>query len=416
MQAEMRESSRYIIMAGAFVSGLSSLYFLSLVFHVPFLVTVALILASLFLLNRWIVMGTSISQPGAVPEKGSWLPLFILIVAMGSLSLNCYSAAMKYGQWDASAIWNFHAQYLTDPLNWKKLFQNVAYGHPDYPLCLPATIAFFMRVLSSDSTIMVPYVFSVAVTLSIPVLIYQEVARKSLLVAAFTLVLFILERYYVMSGVSQYADILVAFFFLCAFVCAGYMLKDTKYVALCAFFLASCAWTKNEGAILAVVFVAFYGRVFFAKKNIGYTALGLLLPLLSLAILKLICGAPNDLLHATGSGTLGLLFRGERYAVIFSSYKDAVYTKYACTTIVLLVYAVLCAVKKMAPGRDLLILITCLIAYSMIYVITPKDLKWHLETSQSRLLLQLMPALVYVVASGIAGLEIALPAKVRLQK
>ena len=43
------------------------------------------------------------------------------------------------------------------------------------------------------------------------------------------------------------------------------------------------------------------------------------------------------------------------------------------------------------------VIFTLFIAYFFIYVITPCDLKWHLETSFDRLLHQIMPALIYSI-------------------
>jgi hypothetical protein len=39
-----------------------------------------------------------------------------------------------------------------------------------------------------------------------------------------------------------------------------------------------------------------------------------------------------------------------------------------------------------------------LLGYVFIYVITPNDLKWHINTSMNRLLIQLIPAIIFAIA------------------
>jgi hypothetical protein len=45
----------------------------------------------------------------------------------------------------------------------------------------------------------------------------------------------------------------------------------------------------------------------------------------------------------------------------------------------------------------LLAVLLIFLGYLVIYVITPYDLNWHLSTSLDRLILQIFPAVVYLV-------------------
>ncbi len=407
----MRTSNLYIISAGVAVGAVSCIYFLSLLIHLPFWATNIIIVAVVALLYYWLLAGAKALNVAASQGKATmqWVSLIFLAVALIFISNSINTYALKYGAWDAMAIWNFHAEYLYDPEHWRKVFQNTAYSHADYPMCLPATVAYFMRVCSTDSTLMVPFVLCVALVLTIPVLVFQEVSQKQMGAAVGVLALFIVEDYYVVSSVSQYADIVVAFFLLCAFICASHIREDKRYAALCAFFIAACAWTKNEGIVLALIFVAWNARVFFSKQNIIYSIGGLALPLVTLAAFKLSCPAQNDLVAGASNDIIGYLWQPSRYATIAGSYKKVIMKEFPFTTIAIIIFAVFCIVKKKMPGKPFYILATCIVAYSMFYVLTPKPLVWHLETSHSRLLLQLMPALLYVMGSHIAGMPIALP-------
>jgi hypothetical protein len=398
----MNGSSRYIVAAGAFIGCVGSLYFLSLFFLLPFWLTVACGMGALYVLLRWFIYKGITKDTVPVSKLWQWISALLLAAGLWLIAGNAITLAMKYGGWDASGVWNFDAQYLVDPVNWKKLFQNVRFSPGDYPLCLPATIAFFMRLLSSDSTVIIPFVLSILCSLCVPVLIYQEVARRNIAVAAATLLLFVYEQYYITAGVSQYADIWVAFFLLCAFVCSSYARADKRYVALSAFFLGCCAWTKNEGSIPAIIFLGWYGALFFSKSNVKYTLAGLALPLCSLIILKMFCGAQGGVGALAGAISPGVLLQKERYAAVLSSYITNVGTNFMGTAIAVCLYAVLCVVMKRRPGRAMLVLLSCMIVHFMIYVVIPGDQGWNLATSQSRLMLQLMPALVYVMGMQVA--------------
>jgi len=411
----MSKSNQYLIAAACTAGIISCLYFLLLLVCIPFLVTVMLSLAAgtgvFFFLFR------NVYKEEVAPQnvKMEWLPVATIVATLGFLCVNIKVIALKYGGWDAMCTWNLHAQYLADPVNWQKMFQNSEYSHPDYPLCLPAIIAFFMRLFSADGVLMVPFIVCVTLTLSMPVLIYQEVAHRQGVVAIGAMVLFVMEHYYIAGSVNQYADVVVAFFLLCAFICAAHMYSDKRYVALSVFFIACCAWTKNEGIVLALIFLLWHGRSLFSKTNIMHTLAGLALPLGALLVFKLVCHTPNDLVNEANSSIVGYLGQPGRYIAVASSYRGMITKEFQFTAMALVVFAVICVLKKKMPGGPFFMLVTYLVVYSMVYVVTPKDISWHLTTSHSRLVLQLMPVLIYVMADHLSSIAFTLPRPERAQ-
>ncbi len=406
----MSERNRYIILMGILVGAISSLYFFSLLLPVPFLLTVSIVVVAFALLFMWIVPERS--AVGDIPvysTRKEWIGIVILTYGILWLSIAVPDRANTYGEWDAYSIWNLHARYLVDPLHWQKLFQDVEYSHPDYPLCLPATLAFFLRLTSSPDSLIIPFIFHMFIALCIPVLIYGELWRRNAVVATVVLSLFPVEVFYIFQSTTQYADVLLSFFFLCALVCIRYSDQNKKYLILSVLFLGCCAWTKNEGFVLAAVLLAVYARRLFSKKTIKYTLLAMVVPIMVIATFKVICPVRNDLVAESGPNMLTYLLKTERYTTIFNYFIQTASTKFLCVRLSIAVYLIICLVKRHWPGREFVLVATCLFAYFMIYLFTPKDLTWHLYTSCERLFIQLFPVFLFAMGLDLASMKWGFP-------
>lgn len=403
----MSERNRYMMLAGMGVGCISSIYFLSLLMGLPLWLVAPITLSVLFKLGKWLIPATTISEVQAgSSEKQQWISLVVLAAGVAGLAITGPSMAPKYGGWDAWTIWNLHARTLTDAENWRKMFQNVINGHPDYPLALPATLAFFMRLFSSADGYMIPFVFSMFVAISIPVVVYNEIERKSLPVAVVILALFVVEAYYIINSTTQYADALLSFFLLCALVCVQYARDNTKYLMAAAVFAGLCVWTKNEGAVLAGIFMVLYAPVFFSRSALRYTLPAMAVPLMVVVIFKLVCPVQNDLVHETGGGSFAMLLQRERWGVVFDFFADVFNQRFAYSRWILVVYLVLCAVTKRLPSKRFFLVLAGAFAYFLVYVVTPKDLTWHLSTSAERLLFQLFPVLLYAMGMDVAEMDL----------
>ncbi len=404
---QIKEANRYIIFTGVLTGCISSVYFLSLLFSVPLPATAGAVLVSSALLAIWMFRGNK-SAPPRYSSGLEWLGIGLLAAAIFLLCQEGIAVAKKYGEWDAMAIWNLHARYLADPENWQKLFQNVHYGHPDYPICLPATLAFFMRLFSSPGSYMIPFIFSMYIAICIPVLIYGELWRRNGPVAVVILALFVIEIFYIINSMSQNADLLLSFFFLSAMVCSRYAAENNKYLVLSILFVGCCAWTKNEGIILAAIFLAFNARLFFSKKALRYTIVAMLAPALIIITYKLRCPVKNDIMSELNGNVAGHLFSKERYETVSGFFMEIINKRLAYTRLLVAVFLILCLAKRKWPGKDFGIVATCIAAYFMIYILTPKDINWHLDTSAERLIFQLYPSLLFAVGSGLSTTETGL--------
>lgn len=397
----MQQGSRYILTIGAGIGCTGILYFLSLVLHLPFIVILPLIAAAIYMLVRW--MNPKQLIQGASEKPTGKFPAIILAVCLFLLTNKTYYIATQYGQWDAWAIWNLHASYLTSPQYWKNLFLNTSFAHPDYPLVLPAVVAFLNRLLLQTQNVLVSYGFHFLITLLIPVIIYLETFRKSIFIAGLTVLLFATNEFYIEQGVSQMADTLLAFFLLCAMVCIAHHKEDKRMLLLSAAFLGLCMWTKNEGVIIAVIFAVYHFKDLFGAGRLRFALMGFALPFATWLLFKLAYAPANDVVAGQGQETLQRLAQTERYKLIYDYFVKNIKLYFRDAKYGVAIYLLICTIRRRMPDKRLLMLLTILLTYMAIYVVSPRELEWHLFTSQLRLMHQLMPAIMYVLASRFAG-------------
>ncbi len=386
----MNSSGRYILFIGLIIGYAGVLYFLFLLLHLPILVSTVLIVSAIFGTIRWF-------SRSAQHQRISKLALIILLAGVSILINKTYYLSTRYGLWDAWSIWNLNAQYLSDPVNWQKLFQNATHTHPDYPMALPSVIAFFCRLVGQFH-LLIPYAIHFLIMLCIPVLIYLETYRRSIIVAGLSVILFAVNEFYLTMGISQLADTMLGFFFLCALVCLEQGKEDRRMLILSAAFIGCCMWTKNEGIMLGFVFLTFNLRIFLATEHLKYFIGGIALPLTTLLIFKLAYAPANDLVVAQGKATYQLLFEPERYKLIYNSFTYNLSHYFNELKYGILIYALICVLKREWPINHVTMILVCMAGYLLIYVLSPYDLEWHLNTSLSRLMLQLMPATMYILA------------------
>ncbi|MCD6064395.1 MAG: hypothetical protein K0R82_2306, partial [Flavipsychrobacter sp.] len=212
------------------------------------------------------------------------------------------------------------------------------------------------------------------------------------------------NEFYLMQGTYQLADTLLAFYFLCALACINHHKEDKRMLVLSSAFLGLCVWTKNEGVILAVIFVLFHLPELFGQYKFKFTLAGLAVPIGVWALFKGLYAPPNDLVQQHNSSVYAYLLQPERYEIVgrffTGNLKHFKELKWA-----VVVYLLLCLWRRKTPDKQILMVLACLAAYMMVYVITTNDLEWHLSTSQSRLMHQLMPALMYLFGRKLAGGE-----------
>ena len=335
----------------------------------------------------------------------------VLLAGIAIIMYRGYILEEKYGYWDAWWIWDYHAKFLKSSEYWRQLFSLDTAFHPDYPLYISATVAFFWRIIGKD-TMVVPYAFSFLISLLIPVVIYLDLYRKNLPVAAIVLLVFAFDKFYLRNALSQYADLPLGFLFLCCFTCIdkGKEREQASMVAVIAALLGCCMWMKNEGALLALVFIAFNTGRLFAQGSWRYFLAGIIFPVSVLLFFK-IGSKGNELINGQSVHTLAYLFDFSRYKLIAQSMYEHLSYNFIPLDFGLLFYIIFCMIEKKLPGRNMQILLCCTLGFFLVYILSPLNLEWHLSTSLDRVLLQLMPSFVYVIALRLSDVQFVLPNK-----
>ncbi len=398
----------YIIWAMATAGWGSALYFLLLAAGIPGIgiavAIVLLLMGGLYYLQKKIlpIVSFVISPLSTLTMVGVGVISWVMVVSSAS-------HITSYGGWDAWAIWNLQAKYLADGTHWQNMFLNTRHGHPDYPLLVPTISAICSRLVPSAGVEVPAFFWSVAMAILVLVLLWLSLRPKSLLVSAWAVYSVVASQYYVTQATAMYADITLACFFLAAIQSLRLLPAGNLQVLLSALCIGCCVWTKNEGTILAGLFTVFHCRTLLLQKRWVMFLSGISLPLTAWCLLKGVYAPANDLAHNFSVASLQQLMQWARYGIIWQHMADTVNAHFGYMRWVIVLYLLVCLFRKRWPTATAWMLAGCMAAYFFIYVLSPMDLNWHLVTSADRLMLQLMPALLYVLIDDGIGNKIAMP-------
>lgn len=391
----------YIIMCGIAAGIVSIVYFLLLAAgFIDFPAIVAIELLCVFFTMRY--LHNNLVRWAEDDGRKHWGSIIILTIGIITIAIKSAPYFEKYGAWDAWAIWNLQAKYMAEPEHWRTMFLNTQYGHPDYPLLIPGIAAFLSRI-SACSVEVVGFTFSIGITMMIPLLLFMQLRANSILLASYVLFVLATDKHFLSQGVSMYADTPLAFFFLCALIAMRQTLYGNKQVILAAAALGCCMWTKNEGVVLSAVFCIFYFREMFGGGRVKYFSMGIALPLATWLLFKSMYAPTNELTSSLKTDAMNWLTDTGRYKQVLTAFWENIDTQFSYLKGGAIVYVLICLLRRQWPGKDMYMLLTCIAAYTMIYVMTSYGLEWHLRTSADRLMHQLMPAMVFIIAEHIAG-------------
>ncbi|XMO85634.1 hypothetical protein AAFN75_12635 [Algibacter sp. AS12] len=374
---------------------LSYSYTVSLFCHVnPKIIQFILILTCWLYtsLNIKILKKTLQTQFCFTVKTSSWV--------IGLLSLLIFTVfflffSEKWGAWDAWAIWSLHAKFLTFQDNYIYLFKFTSiYSHTDYPLMLPSFIASIWSSFNNISAI-VPLLTAFFSSVSLILLSSASLIGKSqtkywILSLVFLCVSPIVYR----TGSYQYADTLLALFFLIPFIILNNTSKLNKYTLLfLGFFVASAAFVKNEGIVFFLIFSVLF---FFNRKKMNtWYILGAFGPLLIITYFKIKIAPTNDLIAEQDIGFLSKLFEIKRYGTILLHAVKNLINIHLPVTLLIISLLILNFKRLKEFGYNVIFIM--LFSYFMVYVLTPKNLEWHLTTSFGRLIHHVTPALFYLL-------------------
>ena len=372
------------------------------------------------LLFPWVELSISLgltvlALPTLKPLAVSWRwrtllePLNLLLLVTILVSGFLFAAWLymdPHGHEDAWFIWNLDARFIYLANDFRILYAPNGPGwHPDYPLMVPLNVVSGW-VLAGTQTSRVQMAVTSLFSLILPGILYSALALlKSSRQAALATIVLLASPMFLTYGVSQQADIPVAGFIVATLTLLALFFKtnESGLLFLAGLTAGLSAWAKNEGLLFSLTSGLTLGLFLLSTgqgRALWKFAAGLLFPLTVVLLYKQFLAPPNDLMTLK---TLAQLFELQRYEVIFQSLREHSLNQGwwpgLGLPITLALYGLL--VWFEVPSRRIagllgLTLLLQLAGYIGIYVLTPHELTWHVDTSFERLLLHLFPTLLFL--------------------
>jgi hypothetical protein len=387
---------------------LSVIYLVGLTLAFPFWLIVLLVSIVVVSLLKWYRPALNL-----VPEKGrfDWFPAIVLAAILAIVIYKAYPLEEKYGIWDAWWFWDVRANFLSGQSTWRAAFSAEQYGtpftvpvaHSDYPPFLPLVIGSVWRALGMQSAA-IPFAFSMLSLLLIPASIFWALYPENKIIAIVMALFFTTQPHCILLACSQTADGLIALFTLLSGISWHYFRKtgNKQCIVLTGAMLGLSLWTKNEGMIITFLFVVFMLPSLLRSARWKYFLLGIAVPMMAFIVFKLCLAPPNDL-YADQSGVPWDKIKDfSRYSQILTLTWDQIRLYFPAIPYLAAAYLLLCLLKRSRPDRLMWMILACLAAYLAVFVITPHNLEWHVNSSVNRLIFQLIPSFIWLAGSELA--------------
>jgi hypothetical protein len=310
--------------------------------------------------------------------------------------------ANPQGKWDAWSIWNLRAKFLAagDGLASRAWSPALNFTHPEYPLLLSSFVASCWTdagAVSPEAPLATSYVFFLALLAMVTGGIAALRGPAHGLLAGICL----MGVPALLAEVpAQYSDVPLACFF------AGALLFALLDRPVIAGVLAACAaWTKDEGILfLAILFVAV--AVWKRPKILRFCCGAAPVAALVLVFKFVIARGTHSLVNGAPAGLVHQLTDFSRYQATASAMVREIFAWNVGWYHPLLPIAILLIALRMDRRhfRDALfsaaIASAMVLGYFGVYVVTPNDLQWQLQTSLTRLFVQVSP--IVLIAAFVA--------------
>jgi len=411
------DSSLPFAIAPAIGAGLSSLIFF--LFRRPMFTVEAALAVSLG--AAWLYRRL-VSNPIKSGQRWSmsFLALFLAaVVGIVFAGLTVRVNRMPHGYWDALAVWNSHARYLfRDGASWQEHIRNTF--HPGYGLLVPSMTARLWRYAGEEFPDAGGLVGILLTLTSAAILITTLWELRDYRLAVIVGLILLTTSSYLEVGAAQYADVPLAVYFLSTVALVYFHFEkapDRSTLLLLAGLTTGCAgWTKNEGILfIFVTTLLILGTWMMRRLSLRALAMfltGMALPLMVILFFKYVITVESDAIFLYGD-VIGRIKNPNRYVMILQSTWSAVWSFGAWVInpmIPLFLLVLLRGIdRRILHHAGWLIgasaILLSLAGYYAIYVISPYDLRWHLNSSLGRLLLQLWPSVLLLV--GLAARSLA---------
>lgn len=344
-----------------------------------------------------------------------------LALSGGAVAATILARQAPFGGWDAWTIWNLRARFiLRGGQDWaaSTFASELAWSHPDYPLLIPMFIVRGWRYLGSESQAAPIWVSGTFVAATVALLICGSGLLSTRDKGPIAGLLVLGTPFFLIHGMSQYADVPLSYFVLAGLILSCLGLRSPGKAGLGFWILAGCiaalaAWTKNEGIVVAVAVFASAAAVLYLKRcswKETRTALvafvgGAVPGTVLLVYFKIAFATPNVLLSMqTLSQVPQKILALNRYEETIEAFGVQALTFGEWLVhpgAVVLAYAVAFGFAFRERVQETLMIASTLclmlVVFFAVYITTPHELAWHLDSSLNRLLLQLWPASILLL-------------------
>ncbi len=385
---------------------------------------------------------SSLSTPPDQPARVSIPTLkspYLLRFAVGVAAL---SAAIRFwylsrldphGQFDAYAIWNLRARFLYRGGQYWRNFTDMTGSHFDYPLLVPASIARSWEFIGRETQLIpsaIGLLFTFATIGIVAISISRLRGERQGLLAGLIL---LSTPFFIVHGASQYADVPLSFFFVATAALLFLQAESPSqihFLILAGMAAAFSAWTKNEGILFVVLLFVLHSVVTTlakGRKSCGSQVVALLMGAAPVTVVifiyKMGVAGRNDIIAAQGLGsTVPKLLDVSRYRLVISQFVRGLVsfegwspTLTIAMPLLLLFYFLLLGVSVKekdvaATSVAVLLPVFMMASHFFVYILSPLDLRFHLESSLSRLLLQVWPLAILAYFAIVQAPEQAIAA------
>ncbi|HVN79607.1 MAG TPA: hypothetical protein VMW38_11470 [Terriglobia bacterium] len=352
------------------------------------------------------------------------LSVLIALEVILTVSLSLLTPIEAY---DAVAIWGlkakatFMAQGIPTEFLLDSSYRNYAY-HPDYPQLVPLAQSYCCFLSDHFNEYVAKLIFP---CFWLGCLIFMGGAgeRLGLCKKERLGLMFLLGSvpFYSSQTIIGYADEILAFYFAAGAIYLYWWVRDMRVgdLILSSLLLGFAGMTKNEGLALGlicwlimIVLTIRDSRSTTVKSRWMLCGLYFLIQLavqLPWLAFRVYFHLSNDVVNKDALWASLHWSTLKRLVPIFYAYQTQIWglRNWNLVWIALLVVLVLRgkSIVKTDSIYLLLPILMCLLVYTSIYLITPRDVVWHLKTSVSRVYLHFLPLTVFFLARVYAGLK-----------
>ena len=300
------------------------------------------------------------------------------------------------------------------------LNKSIDIQHVDYPLFIPLSETWVYMCLGSWNDLLVKTLFPMfflALLFIFYFALKRLIGKRLSLVSTFLLATI---PHFLNYAAIGYADFALAMFysasFLYLFLWIAYK-RENKYLFLSAALSLLAIWTKREGALLSIINIVILSLfVLFERKEMAKNEIR---GIVSFSLIIIVLGSlwfgymnslglSNELINRDTLKLSIAVSNIDRIPLILYEYQKHIFGPKKWNISFLVFFAAFIVYFKRAfTGYFKYITLFILLAffgYTVFYLFTPVEIRYHLQTSGSRVLLHFLPVVVFWI--GYLGREI----------